>query len=357
MIDYYNPRFTFDIILFEKCNLKCRHCYQHNPAGEINWDETALIPDAVYNTLISALKRRSFTNVTIGLNGGEMFIDAFPDAYFDNYRQLVYDISDRVVNRLGLQLSIEFVTNCTFTNRNRVDQLLKDTKTFIGTSYDPIGRYSSDRQKQTAIDNIKYYHDLGLVHDIGIMLTKPNINYYLEHDDLETFRGMNVEICYFIPSAIGTEDLIPSDNDLWNFWKMCHDRNYTFIHAYNAFIENVNYNRHNIFCKCDNGAVIRHGKAFLDCSVYASDYKPINFYKTKLLNDDNIARVRLAEGYNKRGCLSCDFINICPQYCWSSILHNAVKLTDKCPHKRLIQLLIDEKNNSDNSVLQKASKI
>lgn len=344
-------RFTFDLILFERCNLKCRHCYQHNSGQHINWEIIDTVPQTIDKCLSQVLKNKpNITTVPIGICGGELFVDGYSDAYFDRYQSLVDQINN-VVNNFGLHTSIEFVTNGVFRNKHRVEKLIANANSKISISYDPVFRYNSDLQKQCALNNISYFHERGLLHEVSITLTKQSIDYYVDNDDLKQFARVPIGICYYVLSTNGNENLIANDQDIYKFFKYCHDQQYYNVRAYFDLVQSVRNNTKFKFCHCDNRIIIRNGIPSNNCVAYATDFSNKDFYKTQNVNWHNIAFVRDVEGQYKRGCLNCQYNNFCPGICATSILHNAVKLTDNCPHKRLIQLLIDEKNNSNNPIL------
>jgi galactose-1-phosphate uridylyltransferase len=60
------------------------------------------------------------------------------------------------------------------------------------------------------------------------------------------------------------------------------------------------------------------------------------------INEDNVSDIKRKLSLHKRGCLFCEYANICPKICWTSILFKEYTATE-CPMQRLYKYLQDNK--------------
>ena len=336
-----NDQLIFDLILFERCNMKCAHCYQHNSGAPINWDIIEVIPTTIKKCIERELTIRPISVLQIGICGGELFVDSYPDWFFDRYRQLIDQINN-IATEFNITTRIEFVSNGLFENRDRVDRLLNLTHTSISISYDPVFRFNSKRQRQLAISNIQYYTQRNQLHEVSITLTKQSIDYYLKNDGLAVFKEIPIGICYYVLSTAGNQYMVPSDDDYFQFWKYCLDHNYTNVRAFRDLIASCQQKTKYSFCHCDKRIIIRNGIPSNNCVTYASDFTDLDFYNTSPITWTNIKTVRINEGANKRGCFVCPYNAFCPGICSTSVLHKSIKLSDNCHIKRLFNLLLSK---------------
>ena len=336
-----NDQLIFDLILFERCNMKCAHCYQHNSGAQIDWNTIKTIPATIKKCLQRELANRSISVLQIGICGGELFVDSYPDWFFDRYRELVDQINN-IAAEFDITTKIEFVSNGLFENRDRVNQLLQLTNTSISISYDPVFRYNSDRQRQLAYANIQYYAQQNHLHEVSITLTKQSIDYYVKNDGLAIFKNIPIGICYYVLSTAGNEYMVPSDDDYFQFWNYCLQHNYINVRAFRDLIDSYQQKTKYAFCHCDKRIIIRNGIPSNNCVTYASDFTDLDFYTSSYITWTNIKDVRINEGANKRGCFVCSYNTFCPGICSTSILHKSIKLSDCCHAKRLFKLLLSK---------------
>lgn len=339
-------KLAYDCILFEKCNLNCKHCFQQ--IHKTSWDQAA------HKTLLSTFKDsfikqyeardKQLDQLTVSFCGGELFMDGVLDDQIYDYQKLHDEISTIVFNEnYSGQLSFEFISNGVFTKRDRVLKLLENTNSTISISYDPVHRYRSEKQKQLVVDNIAFFDNHNVLDEISITLTKQSIQHYVNNDDLKQFTNNSIGINYYIGSGKNCQSLIPSDDDYWDFWKYCVDKQYYNIKALNQFSRSITQNKRELFCICDDKLIIRNGTATYNCAKYSYGYNDHDFYSHEYITEENVRLIKRTEGQYKRGCMWCPHISICPGMCWLSILFKHSTITDNCPCKRLIEYV---KSNS-----------
>lgn len=331
-------KLAYDVILFEKCNMKCDHCFQLDHTRDWNIEIINTLPEIIFNNFKQQfqLRNNNLNLLTISFCGGELFADGLDDSRFDIYRQLKNNIVNRIRTLYSQQINFEMISNGVFTKTQRVIDFLKDTESKISISYDPVCRYRSKTQKQLALNNISLFNKLGLLDEISITLTKPSINYYIDNDDMKQFAHLNVGINYFIASSDNNVNLVPTDDDYFRFWKYCYNHQYDNIKAYKQLLDNIKYQEKTKFCICDDRLIVRNGVITYNCAIYSSGFTNVDFYKKATINEQNVRFVKKTLGENKRGCDSCEHFSICPGMCWTSILHKSVTPSTSCPVKRII---------------------
>ena len=336
-------KLAYDVILFEKCNMKCDHCFQIDHTKD--WDLQVInnLPNKIYESFRHQYQARNnqLDLLTISFCGGELLADGISDDRLEIYKRLKNQIIDNIRQLYAGEIKFEMISNGVFTKLDRVVDFLQSTNSKISISYDPVSRYRSQKQKQIALNNIKQLHQLKLLDEISITLTKQSVEYYIDHDDLNHFRNIDVGINYFIASQPNNADMIASDDDYFRFWKYCLDHQYYNVKALQQFIDNVEYKENDSFCICDNRLIVRNGIITYNCAIYSSGYNNIDFYNTNNINEQTVRFVKKSLGQNKRGCNFCQYYNICPGMCWTSILFKHNQLSAECPNKRLIDLIIN----------------
>ena len=236
-------KLAYDVILFEKCNMKCDHCFQIDHSKD--WDLQIIdgLPDKIYANFQQQYQARNnqLDLLTISFCGGELFADGIEDQRFKVYKQLKTRLVDNIRKLYAGEIKFEMISNGVFTKFDRVIDFLQSTNSKISISYDPINRYRSQNQKQIALNNINRLRQLNLLDEISITLTKQSIEYYIKHDDLNQFKDVDIGINYFIASQPNNADMIASDDDYFRFWKYCLDHQYYNVKALQQFIDNVTY--------------------------------------------------------------------------------------------------------------------
>lgn len=339
-------KLAYDIILFERCNLKCEHCFEQNHCAPYGLEKLKMIPQDVYQSFVKEFEARGkqLDQLTISFCGGELFIDGDLEKRIPVYTKLIDDLKS-VIRKAGYAgpILFEMISNAVHTKKDLVEQFLRSTNSNISISYDPVHRYRSAKQKQLALDNIIFYDKKDLLDEISITLTKQSIHHYIKHDDMKMFSDYSVGINYYINSNPNYVHLIPSDDDYWQFWKYCLDNGYTNVKALDQFINNIKHETKNTFCICDDRLVVRNGQITYNCVKYSSMYNDCDFYGKSEVSENSVRLIKRSLGEQKRGCVVCKYYNICPGMCWTSLLFKHAVCSERCP----CATLIDYIQNSD----------
>lgn len=344
----------FTISLFTRCNLRCHFCAQKHDK-DLDKYETRSIPDKVLNTfIIERLERPNIAEVGVRFWGGELFSDDIPDSYFEEYVRLRNDITERFHNTCKdrpVKLKFLYTTNGVFTKTDRVLSFLNQGDS-LAVSYDPTLRYPSQDMSKRVLDNIKLIHDsLNIPVTVGIVLTKPTLEMYLNNFDklreLCEFPYIDsIVFNYYIPNT-GWEDHMPSDKLLGEFLVKC--LSHKFYKIDNIDILKKAYDNRTCIskeCECKFLPNIFNGNVTKNCikcfsnlpqemfyGIYENQIQDISGSKS-----ENISDLKALIGIEKRGCFSCQYADICPGLCWSSIIFQYYKI-DECPLKVCFEYL------------------
>lgn len=340
-----NERFGFDCLLFEKCNLNCDFCLESHNNTNIDYEWIHKLP----YMLLERYKQenRNDKKITFRYWGGELFFDALPDSLFEEYKNLVKNINELFLNEYpNIILGHSWVSNGVYNNIDRVINLLKDTNSKISISYDPVGRYKTKEQENLAMKNAKIFNDNGLLLEFSITLTKLNIDAYIQEKSClkELQFCKKFDINYYIPN-IHWQTLLPSDDDLFNFFKWVVDEKLFSIIDVSRVLKSIIYQIDDIekICNCEH-----HISACKDCLTYncvksSTVFPNEDFYGNIEINENNVAKIKKQLGLMKRGCMFCSYANKCPKGCHTSILYKHYKPTI-CPYKRLYDYIKENPN-------------
>ena len=338
---YKHPRYCELVIyLFTECNLKCEFCFQEHSA-DLDMDYIKSIPDTAIELLSKDIKDEpTIKQIDVRLLGGELFSDNIPDSYFDIYATLVKEIRDRL-NLLYPDIQLDFIvtTNGVYKKVDRLVKFLEDNdfKKLISISIDFIGRYPNDKVKLRAYNTIKELAEHGFTVRAGIVMTKRNIEYILRHQDefkglVEQYKADQIVFNFYIPNDNWEEDL-PSDNDMWKLFKFCITNKLFYVSIVFYLFES--YLRQEFFtktCECKYIPTIMDGCVTKDCTQTASALDRHLFYGDFVdeVTEENVSDVKASLGVTKRGCLSCEHYEYCPQLCWSLTTFKHFE-ADLCP--------------------------
>lgn len=227
-IPFYKKLNKYEIscVLFERCNLKCKFCFEQTKSTVINIDYILSLPHLIINNLNRVIKQDqlSIDKINIMFWGGEVFMDGLSDEMFIIYQQLMDDIEHIVhTHHSTMDITFSWLSNGVFTKSQRVVDLLTKTahRCVLGFSYDPVDRFSSLKQQQMMFDNAKLFAKLGILERVSITLTKPNIKAFISNmSSLLLFQalGVNIDINYYIANP-NWQSQLPDDHLITSFLK------------------------------------------------------------------------------------------------------------------------------------------
>ena len=173
-------QYEISVSLFNKCNLNCEFCFErHN--RDIDIEELNNVAFECYKATQKDIEKYNPKKIVLRFWGGELFYDTLPDEMFDIYKKIIADFR-RLFNSdaADRKFEITFLSNGVFTKRERVSELLDYADAKIGFSYDPVGRFASQKQLDTWESNVEFYKNRS--NGISIVLTKETIPLYMAGD-------------------------------------------------------------------------------------------------------------------------------------------------------------------------------
>lgn len=331
-------------ILFDKCNLNCKFCFEANKTKTIDVEYIKSLPQKFWNEYNARLDRDQFNVIEITMMGGEVFNGVLDDSLYQIYRDIcfeTYQIFQQ--NNCNIDININWLSNGVFKNRDRVDQLLKETRSTISFSYDCVDRFPSNRQRDMMLSNVKYYSENHYLNAILITPTKRSIASYIAgKSDIEYLRQYcNVlDLSYYIPGR-NFEQLNPSDDEIFSFYKWILDNQ---IFEFKDIREMLKPFQSDYLpgmeiyktCNCDQLVNITPYGSTNICVSINSPLTLNRFYGkyTNKINEQTIRIYRSTLGKQKRGCNTCNWSNICVMPCWTAILFDDYSIS-QCPLYKL----------------------
>jgi organic radical activating enzyme len=346
-VDYYkyNRFYEVSLSLFNKCNLNCKFCFQ-DKSSKIDIEAIKNIPDKLTSFIPNELMRTGSNGVLIRLWGGELFSDDIPDSMFEVYENLCRDIVYKLNKKIP-DTEIKFIctTNGVLKNHNRLEKFLKDVNSKLALSYDPIGRFKNKKQLDMFLNTYQYFKNN--LTCMAITLTKPTIYRFINNDEIfNSFPiTLDIDMNYYV-SNTGWEYELPSDDDLFNFYKWAMDnKRFNIIYKIlNGFIFNSKDAVINS-CICKNFTLYSNNEYINDCVKIMSDFPSEDFYgeNYKHITWENSCDLRTSIGFIKLGCLYCKYQPLCSGICWCSIIFKYYNIS-KCPIQKLYEYI---ENNND----------
>lgn len=353
---YRNPTmYEISCVLFERCNLKCEFCFESHSSGEIDCEYIRSIPSLVAKSFkVEYDKYPSLRKVNVMLWGGELFIDdlvskGMCEVYWnlvDDFRRVFKENFPRIGD-----ITFSWLSNGVFTNRKPVEELIRHSNGMLNFSYDPIGRYSNDKQRDMMIGNSSHFFNLGLSNLVSITLTKQNIKEFIGGDcGLERLMSIGnvIDVNFYIANP-GWESMQPTDDDLFDFFKWAVDNRRFNIKVIEKFFYKYVNERITRHCDCKTCSQLTFGEWSVDCARRSSTLPIWHFYgkRASEVNEGNSNDVKVSIGMHKRGCLMCKCFEVCQMPCWISVIHQGYEC-NSCPYERLFDYIDgDEKLISD----------
>ena len=326
----------YTIHLFEFCNLRCSFCWQdHENTVGIDTVLEKLEPIEKF------LQTERNKKVVFNIMGGEIFADSIYDEKLnDTYIEFAKGILD-LGKKYNIEVALNWVTNLVTSKRDLINHLLKETQKLgitstLFTSYDPAGRFNRNNL-EVFKENLYYYKDQ--LDGIGILLTRPNINYWLKtgdqfldqiyHDEFYIYAD------YYMPDKTAKYQA-PSDLDLYNIFKYFVD-NYSKIDPVSSWIE-----REKNYISCRTSKLILQDGTMCQCGNLVQSTEDKIMYKTDIKPKDNTQiEINFLEKYN---CLSCKYFDRCTLGCFMQHDYkHREEVLDECVYK-MTHRYIEQKN-------------
>jgi hypothetical protein len=286
------------------------------------------------------------SNLSINLVGGELFSDDIPDSMFDLYEEVCNGVILLIRKYLpDIKIKFTWTTDGIYTKHERIINLfnninIKDEKSVIVFNYTPIGRFRTRGQFELFEKTFWYfYNNYTILSKINFIALKSNIDALISGRDkfiINTPNDILINIHHyynnpknsdnFTHTFLNMNNIIIEPNDISSSLQPGDEDFYQF---YKWIIDNNRYNFNRV------STIIKY--------VYGIDPPDFFFMCRELLN--HISKKELQKKYcipgiEKRGCLYCEYNDICDEMCWCFVHFNFFEIS-KCYIKRTIKYLYD----------------
>lgn len=350
IIKFYEEAEEYEIacMMFENCNLNCKFCFETHLNKKIDTNYIMSIPEIMKQNFKKEYdKFPTLKRVYLMMWGGELFYDSLKDEVFETYYKFVdavREIFEKEFPRVEILFS--WLSNGVFTNRKRVEDLVNYSKGIINFSYDPINRFSTEKQKQTMIETARYFSDKR-GSKISIVITKDNIKEFIERDkELIKFHKMGyiIDVNYYIAN-INWKDLIPTDDEIFQFLKWSIDNRFFNMKVVERIFHYYVGHYLGRYCNCKYCSQITYGEWSTDCAKCSSALPAKMFYQHNIdrITEENSNEIKASMGLIKRGCLGCQYFNKCQMPCWISFIFEGTPV-GVCPYKRIYKYIEENRN-------------
>lgn len=323
-------------ILFDKCNLNCSFCFESNKTKTINSQYINNLPH-MFTKCVE--ERHDVDCLEITMMGGEVFMDTLNDDIFETYKnvctttyQLISDI------RPNIDVNFNWLSNGVFKKKQRVEQLLVETKSTISFSYDSVGRYPSNVQLNMMKENVKKFSEAGLLEAILITPTVKSINKFVQQQDDIPFLAQytnKLDLSYYIPGQ-NWQSMYPSNNQLFQFFKSILDRRLfqfkDICELLKPFVFDPGQYVVYPTCNCDDLVTITEAGSTNICVKINSCLPLERFYgkRANKVTEQTVKFYRKPIGLAKRGCAQCRHYEYCVKPCWTAVIFDGY-VVDQCP--------------------------
>lgn len=267
------------------------------------------------------------TQITLNMQGGELFSDAVPDSVFEDYYDFARIIED-FANCVGIRVDIAWGSNLVHSNTERVKELFRRLETDVCeanlmVSYDPVSRFSRENHAIFARNIDTYGSD---IRAINITMTRPNIRKFLSGDTAFFDYLYEKYFCAFDFYQLERNKAVnaPTDQDLLAMFQLLA-RKYPLSNPISGLLRQpVN---DSLYQHTENAGHKISG--FCDTTL-----------EGKIFDDPEITFQAMEERWlSDYGCLSCQHFNKCslgpipqnylqPEYrtmdeCWLKVFHES----------------------------------
>ena len=316
----------YTVHLFEFCNLTCSFCWQdHDNIVGIDTVLEKLVPIEKF------LQKERNKRVVFNIMGGEIFADAiYDDKLNKDYIELAKGIVD-LGKKYDIEVGLNWVSNLVTSKISLIEKLLVKTRKLgvnssLFTSFDPAGRFNKPNFEIFKKNLYYFKKDLD---GIGILLTRPNIYYWLNNK--ESFLnqiyndGFYIYADYYMPDKTAKFQA-PSDLDLLKIFKHFIDH-FPRISPIAEWIE-----RDTNYVSCRSSKLILQDGTMCMCGNLVQGPDDKQMYKSNIQSMDNSEiEQKFLEKYN---CLACEYFDRCTLGCFMQHDYkHREEVLDECVYK------------------------
>ena len=346
---------SLDFSLHTYCNMNCSFCFENKKNGigikdyKIDIERIRSLPDKAAPIITEKIQTVTDDTVEVLLYGGELLADELPDQLFQEYELFLNRIIHIIWNiRPDITIVPVIITNGIFSNFSRVESLISKFNAIIQLSYDATGRFNNGCEKEIWFNTFNHFFKRYPLF-ISISIKKTDIEAYIHGDEYfeKIPENIWIDVNQYVPN-LNYQEYLPSDDDIYNFYKWCIDTNHFNISSVTELFQEkrspCNPLTEFLFFpnlpgeKCWMYLCNMHEPFQTD--EYFGEYK--DYMMSGCPNMINDARK------HKRGCLTCEYNNNCVRMCTLPYMFNEYKMSDTCPIYRIIKYIESDKNITEN---------
>lgn len=321
------------ISMFNTCNLNCRFCYENKKHNAIflTKERFTAVREDVKREIVPLVKEHCYNTVLFKFFGGEVFFDAQPDWIYDEYISLLNDIRQM----FDIKVCTKFITNGVFTKYDRADRVLDATGSIVGMSYDPVGRYRKEEQRELFKKTAAHFYETGKLKEIATLLTKPAIHAIIEGDDFFNCipDDIRVDVCTYMPNQ-NWEELLPSAKDYAEFFQWAiRNKRFNIDRIVSLIQCMIPEERQGVekICPCNEIIYLPKERRFTNECIERQEFASAYYGdRAKDVTEENCLEMKANLLVKKVGCLYCEHFKWCPIQCAAGILFDKYEQKE-CP--------------------------
>lgn len=310
--------------LFPHCNLGCTFCQQRECRNyKVNYDSIVRLPKSFYvRQCLKQIKANGIEARSLSMMGGEMFYDN-SNEYVSSVRELLSYLHPCVVN---------VTTNLVFDlNHSDLFQYLLCFPGFsISCSYNPINRYTSEKQAQLFIHNVKTLYEefyerghklsVEIVLQPEILLGEVDLSFLDYLRTVHTVLGHCIDVTFLVDYRGYSKELLDNFNSLL----------LSFLTKYPIFT--------NVLCSYDTSHTSKFCVCLQEgttCLSYNNGFqfstKPVSCIDHELTVTEAVKR--LESCYH---CSSCPYEKYCKDVCVAALEKSGLLRPEQYCYHRFI---------------------
>jgi hypothetical protein len=289
------------VCFFENCNLNCTFCPQDHRSilGMSKREILEKLP--LIERFIST---QSSKEIHLHLMGGELFQDHLIErGFLEYYAEFVARLRSKFEPEKSL--TFNFITNLTLSRVEDLRRFCLELDLKLSISYDPSGRFTPE-SRTLFEENVETFKDH--VRMVSCVITRPNIERAMAGDSLldRLYNHFPVDWDPLIPARDNSQQLLPKDSELLQFYKFLLERYPSSINLENF----VNPNSHQKM-RCTRGKSL---------TIMPDNLIPQGCSGALFLRDSSVrdpASNRIIERFlAKHDCLACPYYSRCSFTCF-----------------------------------------
>ena len=301
-----SSKFDLFLELFPHCNLNCKFCHQRTIAGYAeHYTQTIRLPKEHYvNLALQRIKEQGIISHDLNMIGGELFYDK-SQPYVTSMRALI-----DYLNPSSIACSTNLIFNV--SNNELFNYFLDRGEFIVCASYNPLNRYSSEKQVELFTKNVKSLYlpmyQRGAILSLEVVLQPeflklecalPLLDWVAEVN--KVFDKPLIDVIFIVDYRGYPEDCLSNFNAYL----------YAFLKRYPTFSNVRNLHLEKRVCKNKNGCCYKPNAKVLS---YTNGFRYHGCSAACIDQDADIFAVanKMERVY---GCKSCQYNDVCVNRC------------------------------------------